>query len=121
MDLAALYLTNNEGETSELETFGDERHDWVTTYLHQTQIEKIVVIKKNEEYMKGLKIFYRDGQQQVINDDEGVEAETVIFEPNDELIGMTCISAREKHERPRQLGFTLLRNGQVFETATHGC
>ena len=120
IDLAALRLTNNSNQNSEV--LGNARHEWMTTTLNQTPIEKIEIYKKNnEEYMRGFKIFYRNGQEQVINSITGIEAETIRFEQNDELVGMTCISTSESDKRPRQLGFTLLRNGQIIETAPNGC
>ena len=57
----------------------------------------------------------------MVNSVNGIEAETIRFEANDELVGMTCINTSESDKRPRQLGFTLLRNGQIFETAPSGC
>ena len=119
VDLSALRLTNNSNQNSEV--LGNIRHSWETTTLQQTPIEKILIYKKNEDYMRGFKIHYRNGQEQVVNSVNGIEAETIRFEANDELVGMTCINTSESDKRPRQLGFTLLRNGQIFETAPSGC
>ena len=42
-------------------------------------IRDITVIKKNEEYLRGLKIRYRNGQTDLINSEDGPEAGTIEF------------------------------------------
>ena len=41
---------------------GKERHAWEEKVLEQAEIEKIMIVKKNDEYMRGFKIFYRNGK-----------------------------------------------------------
>ena len=57
--------------------------------LKPCPIEKIVVYKKDDTYLKGFKIMYRNGMEQLVNDDGGFEAGTVVFEEFDELVGIT--------------------------------
>ena len=68
-DLSGLRLKNMAGEESG--DLGSQKYEWETVALKQTPIEKITVYKKNEAYMKGFLIYYRNGEQQVINDDGG--------------------------------------------------
>ena len=100
---------------------GTTRHTWVTNTLHEQPIDRVQFIRKsNDEYMRGMKIHYRDGTSQVINSDSGEDAGTFQFEQGDMLIGlnMKCTSPSDK--RPRQLGFILLRGGLIFETEMYG-
>ena len=94
----------------ESEDLGLKKYEWQTVALKQTPIEKITVYKKNEVYLKGFLIYYRNGEQQVINDDGGFEAGTIVFEEHDELVGisMQCTSTGDK--KPRRIGFSIMRN-----------
>ena len=64
--------------------------------------------------MRGFKIFYRDGTDQVINSIEGTNKGTVNFEATDVLVGMTIIFTSEGDKRPRKIGFTINRNGSII-------
>ena len=54
----------------------------------QTPIEKITIFKKDENYLKGFTISYRNGEEHVINDDSCKEAGVIVFEEFDELVGI---------------------------------
>ena len=70
--------------------------------------------------MRGFKIFYRDGTDQVINSIEGTNKGTVNFEATDVLVGMTVIFTSEGDKRPRKIGFTINRNGSIIQTEPKG-
>ena len=112
-DLSGLIITNNAEQSSEL--MGTKRHEYDSVYLQQSPIQKIVVYKKNEEYLRGFKIYYQNGQTDLINSDEGPEAGTIDFESGDFLVGVTCMSMSESDKKPRRFGFTVIRNGQVHQ------
>ena len=80
-----------------------------------------MIVKKNDEYMRGFKIFYRNQESQVINSETGTQVEVIPFGQGDELIGLTVLNTSENDRRPRQIGFTLLRNGQIHQTEPNGC
>ena len=86
-DFSGMKLQNSAGQTSEL--MGQERYSWESITLKPCPIEKITVYKKDDAYLKGFKIIYRNGMEQLVNDDGGVEAGTVVFEEFDELVGIT--------------------------------
>ena len=71
--------------------------------------------------MRGFIIFYRNGEKQIVNSDSGTEVETIQFQQGDELVGLTVLNTSENDRRPRQIGFTILRNGQIVETEPNGC
>ena len=71
--------------------------------------------------MRGFIIFYHNGEKQVVNSDTGTEVETIVFERGDELIGLTVLNTSDDDRRPRQVGFTILRNGQIHQTEPNGC
>ena len=60
--------------------------------------------------MRGFKIVYKNGSDDVIGSDSGIEAGTVTFEENDVLVGMTLQCNSETDKRPRRFGFTVMRN-----------
>ena len=49
-----------------------------------------------------------------MNSDTGPVAETITFESGDELVGLTVVNSSENDRRPRQIGLTILRNGQII-------
>ena len=53
---------------------------------------------------------YRNGMEQLVNDDGGFEAGTVVFEEFDELVGITVQCTSQSERRPRRFGFTIMRN-----------
>ena len=61
--------------------------------------------------MRGMIIFYRNQEKQVVNSDTGPVAETVTFEAGDELVGLTVVNSSQNDRRPRQISLTILRNG----------
>lgn len=63
--------------------------------------------------MRGMIIFYRNQEKQVVNSDTGPVADTVTFEQGDELVGMTVVNSSQNDRRPRQISLTILRNGQI--------
>ena len=63
--------------------------------------------------MRGLIIFYRNQEKQVVNSDTGPVAETVTFEPGDELAGLTVVNSSQNDRRPRQISLSILRNGHI--------
>ena len=46
-------------------------------------IERIVIFKKNNQYMRGFKIFFRNQQVVLIGSETGIECGTVTFQDND--------------------------------------
>ena len=76
-------------------------------------LQKIIIFKKNEEYLRGFKIVYRNGSSDMINSSEGPEAGTIEFQENDVLIGITTMCLSDSDKKPRQFGFTVMRNGQI--------
>ena len=92
---------------------GMERYEWESINLQQKPIAKINIFKKqgSEAYLRGFEIVYSDGSSVTANSKEGELAHTVDFEQNDEFVGMTMKVTTEDDKRPRQLGFTLMRNG----------
>ena len=88
---------------------GTQRHEWETLTLQDQPIKKITMFEKNSAYMKGFRITYRNGQQDVINADSGVDVGSIEFEKYDELVGMTIQMGSDK--KPRRFGFTVMRNG----------
>ena len=83
--------------------------------MHEQRIQRIEIYSKNgNDYMRGFKIFYRDGTDQVINSVDGTHKGTVNFEETDVLVGMTIIFTSESDKRPRKLGFTINRNGSII-------
>ena len=118
-DLSGLQLTNSRGNTSEI--LGSTRHTWVTNDLLDRPIDRVQFIRKsNDEYMRGMKIHYRDGSSQVINSASGEDAGTFQFNQGDVLIGMNMKCTSPSDKRPRQIGFILLRDGMIFETEMYG-
>ena len=77
-DLSGLILHNAQGQTSE--TMGKEKHAWEEKVLEQAPIEKIMIVKKNDDYMRGFKIFYRNNKSQVINSETGTTVQVIRFE-----------------------------------------
>ena len=59
-DFSGLKLRNAAGEESGL--LGTERHAWETIDLQNLPIKKITIFEKNNNYMKGFRITYRNGQ-----------------------------------------------------------
>ena len=84
-------------------------------------IQKITVFEKNDAYMRGFRIHYRNGSSEVINSADGTEAGTINFNEGDTLVGINVVCTSGDDKRPRKLGFTLMRGGQPFETPTEGC
>ena len=70
-------MTNNAGQSSEL--MGTKRHEFEQIYLNQAPIQKIVVYKKNEDYLRGFKIVYRNGNADMVNSSQGPVAGTIEF------------------------------------------
>ena len=71
--------------------------------------------------MRGFIIFYHNGEKQVVNSDTGTDVESIMFQQGNELVGLTVLNTSENDRRPRQIGFTILRNGQIHETEPNGC
>ena len=51
----------------------------------------------------------------MINSSEGPEAGTIEFQENDVIIGITTMCLSEGDKKPRQFGFTVMRNGQIHQ------
>ena len=49
----------------------------------------------------------------MINSSEGPEAGSIEFQENDVLIGITTMCLSDSDKKPRQFGFTVMRNGQI--------
>ena len=98
---------------------GTTRHEWESVQINDFPIENIKILQGNSEYMRGFKIFYRNGQHQLIGN-EGDDVGTVNFEENDVLIGMTIRFNSQSDKRPRRFGFTLIRNGSIFKSELYG-
>ena len=60
--------------------------------------------------MRGFKLTFHGGDTVLINSDNGTDAGTIIFEEFDELVGVKVVSMSEENNRPRKIGFTLMRN-----------
>ena len=58
MDLSGVKATNMLNEASEL--IGKERQPWASITLLPQSIQKIDIIKKNDDYMRGMIIHYRN-------------------------------------------------------------
>ena len=69
--------------------------------------------------MRGFKINFRNGQNQLVGS-EGDNVGTINFEENDVLIGMTVRFNSQSDRRPRRFGFTLIRNGKIFKSELYG-
>ena len=70
-------VTNCKGEESGI--LGKERFEWSSVEIGDKSIQKITVYKKNEEYLRGFRIYFRDGSSELINTDQGHEAGTIDF------------------------------------------
>lgn len=60
--------------------------------------------------MRGFKITYRNGEEDLINSCTGPCAGTIDFEEGDVLVGLTIQSNSDSDKRPRRFGFTIMRN-----------
>ena len=49
----------------------------------------------------------------MINSSEGPEAGSIDFQESDVLIGITTLCLSDNDKKPRQFGFTVMRNGQM--------
>ena len=77
-DFAGIKLTNNQGQQSEI--LGMEKHELQSLTLKQESIERIQVLSKvTEMYLRGFKIFYRNGQTDLIGSDDGYDSGIVEF------------------------------------------
>ena len=76
-DLSGLWLKNKQDQNSE--TLGLKKYAWESITLTNASIKSITVYKKNEDYMRGFKINYSDGSEQVVNTTTGVEVGIVNF------------------------------------------
>ena len=70
--------------------------------------------------MRGFKITYRNGQTDLINSENGIDAGTIEFEDNDVLVGMTVHCNSDSDRRPRKFGFTIMRLLQLEEEKNAG-
>ena len=107
-DFSGMKLQNSAGQTSDV--LGLEKYAWESITLKPCPIQKIIVYKKDDAYLKGFRILYRNGMEQLVNDDGGLEAGTIEFEEFDELVGMTVQCTSQSERRPRRFGFTIMRN-----------
>ena len=64
---------------------GTTRHEWESVQINDFPIENIKIFQGGSEYMRGFKIFYRNGQNQLIGT-EGDDVGTVNFEENCKLL-----------------------------------
>ena len=64
--------------------------------------------------MRGMRIFYRNGESQIINTQDGEVSGTVHFEEGDVFIGMHFTLHAPDNKKPRRMGITILRaNGTI--------
>ena len=70
--------------------------------------------------MRGFKIFYINGTFDLINSDQGLEVGTIDFQEHDVLVGMTYILDEKYSKRILKLGFTVIRDGQIYQYAPIG-
>ena len=74
------------------------------------------MFKKNEDYMRGFRILYRNGRSDAVNSTNGVEVGIVNFKEGDELVGFTVVCTSPEDKRPRKIGFTIMRRkGNGYE------
>ena len=100
---------------------GREKYAFESLNLQDAPIKSITVFKKNEDYMRGFRILYRNGRSDAVNSTNGVEVGIINFKEGDELVGLTLVCSSENDKRPRQLGFTIARrveNGYKFVETT---
>ena len=90
---------------------GMSKHAIQSVTLKQEPIRNIKVFRKsNDGYMRGCKITYRNGQTDLINSEDGLEAGTIEVEDNEVLVGITLACSSESDRRPRRLGFTFMKS-----------
>ena len=69
--------------------------------------------------MRGFKIYYRNGQTDLIGSEDGLDAGTVEFDESDVLVGMTLHCNSESDKRPRRFGFTKMsRSAPSFNSSS---
>ena len=113
-DLGGFSCKNAANEESEL--FGFKKYEFETITLKNKPIESIQVVKKNEEYLRGFRINYRNGRSQIMNSTSGIEQGQVTFKEGDELVGFTVVCTSPEDKRPRKIGFTIMRRkGNGYE------
>ena len=73
--------------------------------------------------MRGFEIIYKNGSSDTVNSNNGDLVNTLHFEDYDELVGLTVAVTSESDRRPRQFGFTLMRNyaseSESYEEPVH--
>ena len=82
-------------------------YSWEEKELYDEPIEKIV-IKSNGSYMRGLKIFYRNGTNQIFNTEDGGEAGVVHFAEGDVFVGMKIL-LEAAGSKVRKMGISVIR------------
>ena len=94
-------------------------YSWEEKELYDEPIEKIV-IKSNGSYMRGLKIFYRNGTNQIFNTEDGGEAGVVHFAEGDVFVGMKIL-LEAAGSKVRKMGISVIRrNGELEHTEPVG-
>ena len=90
---------------------GMSKHAIQSVTLKQEPIRNIKVFRKsNDGYLRGFKITYRNGQTDLINSEDGLEAGTIEVEDNEVLVGITLACSSESDKRPRRFGFTFMKS-----------
>ena len=106
-DFSGIRLTNKSGQSSEL--MGTKRHDEETAEIKELPIARIQIFEKNDAYMRGFRIHYRNGDTTLINSDTGIDKGAIEFEETDILVGLTCLCTAPNDLKPRGFGFTVMR------------
>ena len=106
-DFSGVKVTNKADQSSEL--MGTERHDWETAQIKELPIQKIHIFEKNDAYMRGFRIHYRNGETTLINSENGIDKGVIEFEETDILVGLTCLCTAANELKPRGFGFTVMR------------